>query len=110
MKDHLLENADSEGNLWCHSEEYTDTCGPETGFHQLVLHEISKYVDVQQFGMKQHPFTFQRTGNEYCFNSITPSIGEGSRCGWKEALETSGLTYIKAILPLLSYHRQIALF
>ena len=21
------------------------------------------------------------------------------RCGWKEALETSGLTYIKAILP-----------
>ena len=83
---------------------------PRNRLHQLIFHEISKYVDVQQSGMKQHPFTFQRTGNECCFNSITPSIGEGSRCGWKEALETSGLTYIKAILPLLSYHRQIALF
>ena len=60
MKDQLLENADSEGNLWCHSEECTDTCGPETGFHQLVFHEIPKYVDVQQSGVKQHPFTFQR--------------------------------------------------
>ena len=27
--------------------------------HQFIFHEISKYVDVQQSGMKQHPFTFQ---------------------------------------------------
>ena len=40
------------------------------GFHQFVFHEISKYVDVQQSGMKQHPFTFQRTGNEYCLTSL----------------------------------------
>ena len=34
--------------------------------HQFVFHEISKYVDVQQSGVKQHSFTFQRAGNEYC--------------------------------------------
>ena len=44
--------------------------------HQFVFHEISKYVDVQQSGVKQHSFTFQRTGNEHCL-SITLSIGEG---------------------------------
>ena len=31
-------------------------------------------MDVQQSGVKQHPFTFQQTGNECC---LTPSIGEG---------------------------------
>ena len=38
--------------------------------HQFVFHEISKYVNVQQSGVKQHPFTFQRTGNKYCLTAL----------------------------------------
>ena len=34
----------------------------------FVFHEISKYVDVQQ--SVKHPFTFQRTGNEYCLTAL----------------------------------------
>ena len=37
---------------------------------EFVLHKISKYVDVQQSGVKQHPFTFQWTGNEYCLTAL----------------------------------------
>ena len=38
--------------------------------HQFVFHEISKYVNVQQSGVKQHPFTFQRTGDEFCLTAL----------------------------------------
>ena len=38
--------------------------------HRFILQEISKFVTLQQLGLKHHLLVLQATGNEYCLTTL----------------------------------------